>query len=178
MYMLKYTPPPPINDYWIFWHQNHTRQQTCDNNTDKNVVIYSVLCIHLADIKYIHCNIKITLTIQPQVLCLLNTLCLADSVGSRSVWNKNVNWNAKMSYERYHFAWFFKYYMLYTSAYSVISKARGFFLQIPRLVKVVEDDSLYFKVVSPVDVCKKVAPGMASTFTVLFTPQENKVHFT
>ncbi|KAG7333195.1 hypothetical protein KOW79_003330 [Hemibagrus wyckioides] len=46
--------------------------------------------------------------------------------------------------------------------------------KIPRLVKVVEDDSLYFKVVSPVDVCSKVAPGMASTFTVLFTPQENK----
>lgn len=68
--------------------------------------------------------------------------------------------------------------MLNTSAYLVISKARGFFLQIPRLVKVVEDDSLYFKVVSPVDVCNKVAPGMASTFTVLFTPQENKVHLT
>ncbi|XP_041964608.1 hydrocephalus-inducing protein homolog isoform X2 [Alosa sapidissima] len=46
--------------------------------------------------------------------------------------------------------------------------------KIPRLVKVVEEDSLYFKVVSPVDVCNKVAPGMASTFTVLFTPQENK----
>ncbi|XP_047008963.2 hydrocephalus-inducing protein homolog isoform X3 [Ictalurus punctatus] len=46
--------------------------------------------------------------------------------------------------------------------------------KIPRLVKVVEDDSPYFKVVSPVDVCNKVAPGMASTFTVLFTPQENK----
>eukprot|EP00063_Salmo_salar_P029727 XP_014004562.1 PREDICTED: hydrocephalus-inducing protein homolog isoform X1 [Salmo salar] len=46
--------------------------------------------------------------------------------------------------------------------------------KIPRLVKVVEGDSLYFKVVSPVDVCSKVAPGMASTFSVLFTPQENK----
>uniref|UniRef100_A0A3B4CPM5 HYDIN/VesB/CFA65-like Ig-like domain-containing protein n=1 Tax=Pygocentrus nattereri TaxID=42514 RepID=A0A3B4CPM5_PYGNA len=46
--------------------------------------------------------------------------------------------------------------------------------KIPRLVKVVEEDSLYFKVVSPVDVCNKVAPGMACTFTVLFTPEENK----
>ncbi|KAL2094101.1 hypothetical protein ACEWY4_011413 [Coilia grayii] len=46
--------------------------------------------------------------------------------------------------------------------------------KIPRLVKVVEEDSLYFKVVSPVDVCIKVAPGMTSTFTVLFKPQENK----
>lgn len=48
-------------------------------------------------------------------------------------------------------------------------------LQVPRLVKVIEEDSLYFKVVSPLDASKKVAPGMASTFTVLFTPQENKV---
>ncbi|KAG5849415.1 hypothetical protein ANANG_G00110160 [Anguilla anguilla] len=46
--------------------------------------------------------------------------------------------------------------------------------KIPRLVKVVEEGSLYFKVVSPLDVCNKVAPGMASTFTILFTPQENK----
>ncbi|XP_053355859.1 hydrocephalus-inducing protein-like [Clarias gariepinus] len=46
--------------------------------------------------------------------------------------------------------------------------------KIPHLVKIVEDDSLYFKVVSPVDVCNKVAPGMTSTFTVLFTPQEKK----
>ncbi|KTG34489.1 hypothetical protein cypCar_00005188, partial [Cyprinus carpio] len=29
--------------------------------------------------------------------------------------------------------------------------------------------SLYFKVVSPLDASKKVAPGMASTFTILFT---------
>ncbi|KAL6479129.1 hypothetical protein MHYP_G00125620 [Metynnis hypsauchen] len=46
--------------------------------------------------------------------------------------------------------------------------------KIPRFVKVVEEDSLYFKVVSPVDVYNKVAPGMACTFTVLFTPEENK----
>ncbi|CAM4581517.1 unnamed protein product [Leuciscus chuanchicus] len=46
--------------------------------------------------------------------------------------------------------------------------------KVPRLVKVIEEDSLYFKVVSPLDASKKVAPGMASTFTILFTPQENK----
>ncbi|KAJ8247378.1 hypothetical protein GJAV_G00245700 [Gymnothorax javanicus] len=46
--------------------------------------------------------------------------------------------------------------------------------KIPRLVKVVDEGSLYFKVVSPLDVCNKVAPGMASTFTILFTPPENK----
>ncbi|XP_051727085.1 hydrocephalus-inducing protein homolog [Ctenopharyngodon idella] len=46
--------------------------------------------------------------------------------------------------------------------------------KVPRLVKVIEEDSFYFKVVSPLDASKKVAPGMASTFTILFTPQENK----
>uniref|UniRef100_A0A671PFL8 HYDIN/VesB/CFA65-like Ig-like domain-containing protein n=1 Tax=Sinocyclocheilus anshuiensis TaxID=1608454 RepID=A0A671PFL8_9TELE len=49
--------------------------------------------------------------------------------------------------------------------------------KVPRLVKVIEEDSLYLKVVSPLDASKKVAPGMASTFTVLFTPQENKDYF-
>uniref|UniRef100_A0A8C8A9K2 HYDIN/VesB/CFA65-like Ig-like domain-containing protein n=1 Tax=Otus sunia TaxID=257818 RepID=A0A8C8A9K2_9STRI len=33
----------------------------------------------------------------------------------------------------------------------------------------------YFKLISPSDVCCKVAPGMHSTFHVLFTPEENKV---
>ncbi|KAJ8406634.1 hypothetical protein AAFF_G00302080 [Aldrovandia affinis] len=46
--------------------------------------------------------------------------------------------------------------------------------KIPRLVKVVEEGSLHFRVLSPLDVCNKVAPGMASTYIVLFTPQENK----
>ncbi|XP_076848184.1 hydrocephalus-inducing protein homolog isoform X3 [Brachyhypopomus gauderio] len=45
---------------------------------------------------------------------------------------------------------------------------------IPRHVKVLEEDSLYFKVVSPVDIGCKVAPGMTSTFTVFFTPHEKK----
>ncbi|XP_049339422.1 hydrocephalus-inducing protein homolog isoform X2 [Astyanax mexicanus] len=46
--------------------------------------------------------------------------------------------------------------------------------KIPRLVKVVVEDSLYFKVISTEDVGSKVAPGLTCTFTVLFTPQENK----
>ncbi|KAM6946364.1 hydrocephalus-inducing protein homolog [Aplochiton taeniatus] len=46
--------------------------------------------------------------------------------------------------------------------------------KVPRMVKVVDEQSLYFKVLSPADIGTKVAPGMVSTFTVLFTPQENK----
>ncbi|XP_015224105.2 hydrocephalus-inducing protein homolog isoform X3 [Lepisosteus oculatus] len=46
--------------------------------------------------------------------------------------------------------------------------------KIPRLVKVVQQDSPYFRIISPLDVCNKVAPGMASTFTILFTPEQNK----
>lgn len=49
------------------------------------------------------------------------------------------------------------------------------FLQVPRLVKVVLESSPYFKLISPGDVCRKVAPGMSSTFRILFTPEENKV---
>ncbi|XP_028813720.1 hydrocephalus-inducing protein homolog [Denticeps clupeoides] len=46
--------------------------------------------------------------------------------------------------------------------------------KIPRWVKVVMEESFFFRVTSTADVCRKVAPGMASTFTVVFTPQENK----
>ncbi|NXF39877.1 HYDIN protein, partial [Nyctibius bracteatus] len=46
--------------------------------------------------------------------------------------------------------------------------------QVPRLVKVVLENSPYFKLISPNDVCRKVAPGMTSTFRVLFSPEENK----
>lgn len=49
------------------------------------------------------------------------------------------------------------------------------FLQVPRLVKVVLESSPYFKLISPNTVCRKVAPGMPSTFRILFTPEENKV---
>ncbi|XP_077612463.1 hydrocephalus-inducing protein homolog [Crocuta crocuta] len=46
--------------------------------------------------------------------------------------------------------------------------------KIPRMVKVVEESSPYFKVISPKDIGHKVAPGVPSTFRVLFTPEENK----
>ncbi|XP_062442830.1 hydrocephalus-inducing protein homolog [Rhea pennata] len=49
--------------------------------------------------------------------------------------------------------------------------------KIPRLVKVVLESSPYFKLISPNDVCHKVAPGMPSTFRILFTPEENKDYF-
>ncbi|XP_016051807.1 PREDICTED: hydrocephalus-inducing protein homolog [Miniopterus natalensis] len=46
--------------------------------------------------------------------------------------------------------------------------------KIPRMVKVVEESSPYFKVISPKDIGHKVAPGVPSIFRVLFTPEENK----
>ncbi|KAJ7312066.1 hypothetical protein JRQ81_006401 [Phrynocephalus forsythii] len=49
--------------------------------------------------------------------------------------------------------------------------------KIPRLVKIVLESSPYFRVISPNDVCNKVAPGMPSTFRILFTPEENKDYF-
>lgn len=52
---------------------------------------------------------------------------------------------------------------------------RVFPLQIPRMVKVVEESSPYFKIISPKDIGHKVAPGVPSIFRILFTPEENKV---
>ncbi|NXS73554.1 HYDIN protein, partial [Pandion haliaetus] len=49
--------------------------------------------------------------------------------------------------------------------------------KVPRLVKVVLESSPYFKLISPNDMCRKVAPGMPSTFRILFTPEENKDYF-
>ncbi|XP_068267672.1 hydrocephalus-inducing protein homolog [Nyctibius grandis] len=49
--------------------------------------------------------------------------------------------------------------------------------KVPRLVKVVLESSPYFKLISPDDVCRKVAPGMTSTFRVIFSPEENKDYF-
>ncbi|XP_008833211.1 hydrocephalus-inducing protein homolog [Nannospalax galili] len=46
--------------------------------------------------------------------------------------------------------------------------------KIPRMVKVVEESSPYFKVISPKDTGHKVAPGVPSVFRILFTPEENK----
>lgn len=36
-------------------------------------------------------------------------------------------------------------------------------------------DSAYFHVVGPKDAGSKVSPGMSATFTIYFTPLENKV---
>ncbi|XP_013359426.1 PREDICTED: hydrocephalus-inducing protein homolog isoform X2 [Chinchilla lanigera] len=46
--------------------------------------------------------------------------------------------------------------------------------KVPRMVKIVEESSPYFKVISPKDTGYKVAPGVPSVFRVLFTPEENK----
>lgn len=43
------------------------------------------------------------------------------------------------------------------------------------MVKVVEESSPYFKIISPKDIGHKVAPGVPSIFRILFTPEENKV---
>lgn len=48
-------------------------------------------------------------------------------------------------------------------------------MQIPRMVKVVEESSPYFKVISPTGIGHKVAPGVPSVFRILFIPEENKV---
>ncbi|XP_032469168.1 hydrocephalus-inducing protein homolog [Phocoena sinus] len=45
---------------------------------------------------------------------------------------------------------------------------------VPRMVKVVEESSPYFKVISPKDISHKVAPGVPSVFRILFSPEENK----
>ncbi|XP_071670318.1 hydrocephalus-inducing protein homolog isoform X2 [Patagioenas fasciata] len=49
--------------------------------------------------------------------------------------------------------------------------------KVPRLVKIVLESSPYFRLISPNDMCCKVAPGMSSTFRILFTPEENKDYF-
>ncbi|NWW42685.1 HYDIN protein, partial [Pedionomus torquatus] len=49
--------------------------------------------------------------------------------------------------------------------------------KVPRLVRVVLENSPYFKLINPSDACRKVAPGMTLTFRVLFTPEENKDYF-
>ncbi|KAM6324924.1 hydrocephalus-inducing protein homolog [Podargus strigoides] len=49
--------------------------------------------------------------------------------------------------------------------------------KVPWLVKVVMESSPYFKLISPSAVGCKVAPGMAPTFRIVFTPEENKDYF-
>ena len=48
-------------------------------------------------------------------------------------------------------------------------------MQVPRLVKVIQEDSPYFKVISPHNVGLKVGPGLPTIFKIQFTPEENKV---
>ena len=51
------------------------------------------------------------------------------------------------------------------------------FVQITRHLKVVHEDSPYFKVVCQKPVENKVAPGMEAVYLIIFTPDENKVSF-
>ncbi|XP_052230840.1 hydrocephalus-inducing protein-like isoform X4 [Dreissena polymorpha] len=46
--------------------------------------------------------------------------------------------------------------------------------KVPRLVKVTQADSPYFKIISPHDVGNKVGPGLPTTFRLQFTPDEVK----
>ncbi|XP_071173399.1 hydrocephalus-inducing protein homolog isoform X10 [Mytilus edulis] len=46
--------------------------------------------------------------------------------------------------------------------------------KVPRLVKVTQADSPYFKVISPHDVGHKVGPGLPTTFRIQFKPEEKK----
>ena len=48
------------------------------------------------------------------------------------------------------------------------------FLQIPRLIKVEQADTPYFRIISPDNVGHKVAPGCASVFRIIFTPDEQQ----
>lgn len=49
------------------------------------------------------------------------------------------------------------------------------FIKVSRQVKLELQHSEHFHVIGPEDGGRKVAPGMSATFTVYFTPQENKV---
>ncbi len=48
-------------------------------------------------------------------------------------------------------------------------------LKIPRLVKVTQIDTPYFKIIQPPDSHLKVGSGLSIVFTIQFTPEENKV---
>uniref|UniRef100_A0A8B9FBL5 HYDIN/VesB/CFA65-like Ig-like domain-containing protein n=1 Tax=Amazona collaria TaxID=241587 RepID=A0A8B9FBL5_9PSIT len=51
------------------------------------------------------------------------------------------------------------------------------FLQVPRLLNVILGNSPYFELISLSDEDYKVAPGMSSTYCILFRPDENKDYF-
>ncbi|XP_038663072.1 hydrocephalus-inducing protein homolog [Scyliorhinus canicula] len=46
--------------------------------------------------------------------------------------------------------------------------------QVPRMIKVIQEDSPYFRIICPNDVGRKVAPGMTTTFKLVFMPEESK----
>lgn len=48
-------------------------------------------------------------------------------------------------------------------------------VKVSRQVKLELQDSEYFHVVGPKDAGSKISPGMSATFTICFTPLENKV---
>lgn len=47
-------------------------------------------------------------------------------------------------------------------------------IQVPRLVKVVHEESPYFKIISPHNVGHKVGAGLPTTFKIQFIPEEYK----
>ena len=51
------------------------------------------------------------------------------------------------------------------------------YTQVPRLVKVSQEDSPYFKIISPHNVGHKVGPGLPTTFKIQFTPEEKRDYY-
>ncbi|XP_029654835.1 hydrocephalus-inducing protein homolog [Octopus sinensis] len=47
--------------------------------------------------------------------------------------------------------------------------------RVPRLIRVTQVESPYFKIISPNDSNIKVGPGLPITFKILFTPEEHKI---
>ena len=56
-----------------------------------------------------------------------------------------------------------------------LSKLILIYFKVPRLVKVTQVDTPYFKIISPPDSHHKVGPGLSITFTIQFNPEDNKV---
>jgi hydrocephalus-inducing protein len=47
--------------------------------------------------------------------------------------------------------------------------------KVPRLVKVTQVDTPYFKIITDADAHQKVSPGLAVEYKIQFLPEENKV---
>uniref|UniRef100_A0A8V5GBQ2 HYDIN/VesB/CFA65-like Ig-like domain-containing protein n=1 Tax=Melopsittacus undulatus TaxID=13146 RepID=A0A8V5GBQ2_MELUD len=63
-------------------------------------------------------------------------------------------------------------HQFYIAALALRNKDR-----VPRLLNVILGNSPYFELISPSDEDYKVAPGMSSTYRILFRPDENKDYF-